>query len=615
MQRNEALEERNRVLYAAFERLRHEGSAAADVLRHIREAPSTDAAIRSITDALLLLPPSNNGAVPPTEQSINSRPLLRQTFFRSLKASRRLGFRESSNAFSWPNIESLGVNDGLNGIVVNVATESLPISKWTRVSSDDVHLTHLFNLFWTWDNTISRVIDRDIFMADLKHVANLGQDYRPGVGEFCSSFMVNALLAMATMYSSDERDLAVPGDVATRGRAFADEAYRLFEMEKSCSRPSLTLTQGAAFLWVYESHTGDGALGLRLLDELYSFYSDFAFGSPERPTHSAYSPIPLEATRWKARSHLAWGFYGVVAKIALTFSRPMVISTPVITRCSGDSGSSPFGSQISPGSWFAYPVSVEAHDACYGHVFQAECDLAKIIEELLIFREANNVKHASPEIIESIGRLFRKLMVWKQSLPDCIQPPMSELPSVLMLHVTHGSVVLKLLEGLPNVSGGIGGQSLETLRITHATFIMSQVWRFRSRYALEREYWAIPGCFAAATAVLEYLSAGAVQADTFIMACQALAEMGVLLPIASSFLEGIQQLVLLHKIKLPRYGSKYLAAPQSQQGRAYISAMKISTTLRDEESGAIDGDKGRKQLDLTFHDLIYDRDVAEMETD
>lgn len=199
VQKSEGLAETNRVLYAAFQRLRDGEGAAADVLRRIREAPSTDAAISSMSDALLSLPSSSGGIVPSTEKStsaVSSRPVLRQAFFYSPKASRRFEYRKAraSVTFGWPKVESLGINDGLNGMVINVATDSLPISKWTRVSSDDVHLTHLFNLFWTWDNTISRVIDRDIFIADLKNVASPWHG-----GEFCSSFMVNALLALASV--------------------------------------------------------------------------------------------------------------------------------------------------------------------------------------------------------------------------------------------------------------------------------------------------------------------------------------------------------------------------------------------------------------------------------
>jgi hypothetical protein len=144
---------------------------------------------------------------------------------------------------------------------------------------------------------------------------------------------------------------------------------------------------------------------------------------------------------------------------------------------------------------------------------------------------------------------------------------------------------------------------------------MSGLWIFRSLYAIAREYWAIPACFAAATAVLEHLSPGTVQVDTFIKACQALAEIGTLLPLASSFLEMIQRLVSLHNVTLPRYGSKYLVEPQSRQGRAYTSVIRIPTTFRDEEPSATDGSESGRQLNLKFSDLIFDRDVAELETD
>lgn len=111
----------------------------------------------------------------------------------------------------------------------------------------------------------------------------------------------------------------------------------------------------------------------------------------------------------------------------------MKINIPAITRCPGDSGSSPFGVQISPGSWFAYPVSVEAHDSHNGDVFQVECNLASLVEELLLFREANNVKSASRIVFEGVERLYEKLVIWKQSLPDCLYPSSTEIPSVLML--------------------------------------------------------------------------------------------------------------------------------------------------------------------------------------
>lgn len=76
---------------------------------------------------------------------------------------------------------------------------------------------------------------------------------------------------------------------------------------------------------------------------------------------------------------------------------------------------------------------MEAHDSHYGDVFQAECNLAILIEELLLFREANPVKNASPTYMEGVEGLYEKLVIWKQSLPDCLLPSSTEIPSVLIL--------------------------------------------------------------------------------------------------------------------------------------------------------------------------------------
>jgi hypothetical protein len=275
--KSKGLAESNRALYTAFEKLRDDGPAAADVLRRIREAPSTDAAIRSISDALLLLPSSTSNAVTSTEQSAsatNSKPSLRQAFFYSPKASRRFDYKRAraSVTFGWPKVESLGVNDGLNGIVVNVATESLPISKWTRASDDDVHLTHLFNLFWSWDNTISRVIDRDIFIADLKNVASPSYGRSTSGGEFCSSFMVNALLALASVCSNNSLsnqsnasltsfvDVFVRREGPRRARRCHDERASLRRRGISAAREREDI-----FTAIFNPNTGHGfSMGVRI---------------------------------------------------------------------------------------------------------------------------------------------------------------------------------------------------------------------------------------------------------------------------------------------------------------------------------------------------------------
>lgn len=70
---------------------------------------------------------------------------------------------------------------------------TLPISRWTTVLKDDKVLTQLLDLFWTWDGTLSRLVARDLFTAELGN-ADAQQKH-----QFCSPFLVNAILTVSSV--------------------------------------------------------------------------------------------------------------------------------------------------------------------------------------------------------------------------------------------------------------------------------------------------------------------------------------------------------------------------------------------------------------------------------
>jgi hypothetical protein len=65
----------------------------------------------------------------------------------------------------------------------------VPAQPWTNVTTDSDLVSHLVSLYFTWDYPSHSFLDRDVF---LKHMAqgNLRS-------EFCSPFLVNALLSNA----------------------------------------------------------------------------------------------------------------------------------------------------------------------------------------------------------------------------------------------------------------------------------------------------------------------------------------------------------------------------------------------------------------------------------
>lgn len=79
----------------------------------------------------------------------------------------------------------------------------IDVARWTGSKEDDKEafnglLTHLLSLFWTWDNTVSPIIDRCMFLEDLQSDLAHSGTLPPGAKQlFCTPFLVNCVLAVA----------------------------------------------------------------------------------------------------------------------------------------------------------------------------------------------------------------------------------------------------------------------------------------------------------------------------------------------------------------------------------------------------------------------------------
>lgn len=71
---------------------------------------------------------------------------------------------------------------------------TLPLSRWTSVSSDEGLLNRLFSLFWTWDHSLARILHRDLLLESLT-----AEQEAPGEPDtqYCSEFLINAILAVS----------------------------------------------------------------------------------------------------------------------------------------------------------------------------------------------------------------------------------------------------------------------------------------------------------------------------------------------------------------------------------------------------------------------------------
>ncbi|OQD85778.1 hypothetical protein PENANT_c009G07148 [Penicillium antarcticum] len=137
----------------------------------------------------------------------------------------------------------------------------VPAKPWTSVTDDDDLVSHLISLYMTWDYPFYAFIDRETFLVHMRN-GNLHSD-------FCTPFLVNAMLANACDYSQYTEAYTIPGDVKTKGADFLTEAegyMRLYSFDRGSGTRLATL-QATLLLYERYSNLGNDDFGYTMLHQ------------------------------------------------------------------------------------------------------------------------------------------------------------------------------------------------------------------------------------------------------------------------------------------------------------------------------------------------------------
>ncbi|TKW59033.1 hypothetical protein CTA1_11613 [Colletotrichum tanaceti] len=479
--------------------------ASQDILKQLQHSEDLDEAIQSIADASLLLPK----------------------------------FHEQRRGNSEPD-------------------HALPVSHWTIVSRDNKLMTHLLDMFWMWDSTLSHLVDRELFAADLS--ATL-----PGLStgqprSFCSPFLVNAILAVASLHATRKTFEPYSGDFVVLSHDFARCAFELLESERRSGSSSLTLLQGAAILWLFAKNEGARASPTQaasLGSLIQRTWSELGLDAGGPMASRASGTIEAQNVKiWKAVSHMTWGFYCFFAKMAALCSPEMLVPRPRIMKAFEDvEAQQGLSSQAS-----FLSTSDESPDSQTSHqlqVFSAKCSLCEISNQ---FTSGFSMKEQASFLDSSqCTALYNKLLCWKLSLPNHLITSNSVSPSV----ATYDFVALRLLYSYTSHAGTdlFDGRNAASLQVLHASSMMTNLWIYRNIYTIKHEYWAAEYCSSVAHALLPSLEANAstpVVHDIVGRACCVLNDMACagVSGRAGELLEGIEERARAAKIRVPAYGGQ-----------------------------------------------------------
>ena len=115
---------------------------------------------------------------------------------------------------------------------------------WTSVTGDVNLIQHLLALYFCWEYPTFASLSKEHFL----------QDFRHGRPRYCSSMLVNAILALGCRFSSQPMTRADPNDPYTSGNHFFKESQRLFQQE--LDHHNLSTIQALGIMSIREASCG-----------------------------------------------------------------------------------------------------------------------------------------------------------------------------------------------------------------------------------------------------------------------------------------------------------------------------------------------------------------------
>ncbi|OAA72601.1 Transcription factor [Cordyceps fumosorosea ARSEF 2679] len=496
---------------------RSNGVSAEEIARRIREADNVDTTISDIADASMLLQSSAPPPPPPTVPAYPAGPYPASAPPRPLLAS-----------------------------------------PWTTVSTDDRHMNHLLNLFFTWDNVVERIIYRPVFEEDVRHSqtgdadADADGDTNDGI-RLCSRFLVNSLLALGCLYSMDPATYKTPGDSPSRGRLWADEAELLLQQ---CSQPSIPLMQGLYALFVYEGNLRSGQKSIEYFFRCMEMHGALDESLRRKLTNNTRL-TPRQRREREAISWCMWGLYCYEWRSTEALGLRKLTRQPSIAKLWRESDFSLRQSDCVGYWWYPYPISLQAQPSMQVAVREADVALSLIVERILDYLHPEVETDTALTRPRDALELYNALAAWKYQLPDELRFENAVLPSVFLLHIALEVMYIAILRPFAHTTKERFGRFDPHERCAaHASHVVTAIWTFRAYGQLRYEYYLVHPLGTACYIMLQDAEAP-VKMDSLVRACQCLYVMRTTLPLAVDVLSGVRAAFYKDRLTIPTFMARY----------------------------------------------------------
>ena len=320
-------------------------------------------------------------------------------------------------------------DDGGDGSEL-VEQQDDPLTSWTTVTNDTEVIVHLINMYFTWHYPFFTTLSKSLFYRDFLLGKPQGTPKRT---VYCSSLLVNAMLALGCHFTNSPKGCADPNDPTTKGDAFFAEAKRLIVDNDEYEKPRLTTIQALSLMSVREAGCGREAKGWVYSGMSFRMAQDMGLNLDSGGMTN--NKEPMDEKEIDARRVTFWGcflfdkcwsnYLGRLPQLPVSnITAPKYDVFPDedadIWSPYTDNGIGQLHSQASRTRAVALQLS----------------SLCEISSDLLIFFYHPQYLEKSvgrSQELKKLSELQTRLEAWRRDLPKELEPKEGQLPNVLLM--------------------------------------------------------------------------------------------------------------------------------------------------------------------------------------
>ncbi|KAK2808295.1 hypothetical protein FQN50_004854 [Emmonsiellopsis sp. PD_5] len=299
-----------------------------------------------------------------------------------------------------------------------------PITSWTNVTKNKELIGHLLTMYFTWHYAYFTTLSKKLFYRDF--VTGRSSQY-------CSSLLVNAMLALGCHFSSWPAARRDPRNSATAGDHFFKETKRLILENDEHEKSKLCTVQALAIMSVREAGCGREGSGWVYSGMSFRMASDLGLNLDA----TGLTPNTHTDEEIDARRITFWGCFLFDKCWSNYLGRQPQLIGANITVPKFDV----FPDEDAE-SWSPYTDSGVTREHVQPSRTRAVAleisRLCEISSDLLssFYHPTPVEKHiGKQEELKRLSQLHTRLEAWRKSLPKELEPKEGQLPQVLLMHM------------------------------------------------------------------------------------------------------------------------------------------------------------------------------------